>query len=657
MVAYPEQYDVIVVGGGHAGCEAALAASRLGCETILFTLNVDQIGQMSCNPAVGGLAKSHLVFEIDALGGEMGILTDRAGIQFRMLNVSKGPAVWALRAQVDRLRYKEEMRRTLENQRGLTLKQAVVGEVLTEGDRALGVRTETGTEYLSKAVILAPGTFLNGLMHIGLRSFPSGRQGELAAQGLSASLENLGFELGRLKTGTSPRVDGKTIDYSRMIVQQGDTNPGHFSHRTLCFDPPQVPCHMAYTNEKTHKLILENLDRSPLYTGVIKGIGPRYCPSIEDKVVRFSERSRHQVFVEPEGRGTQEVYLSGLSTSLPEDVQVAFLRTVTGLEEVEVVRFGYGVEYDFVTPTQLYPTLETKRVEDLFLAGQINGTSGYEEAAAQGIMAGINAAQKIRKEKPLVLRRSEGYIGVLIDDLVTKGTREPYRMFTSRAEYRLLLRQDNADERLMGYGRSLGLIAPKAYELVEERRERVREGVARLKTIRLGPEKLNPILKSVGSREVTAEVSLFQILKRPEVHYQDVAGLLDHLPPEVALRVEISTKYDGYIGRQLALAERMESLEMHSIPSAMDYSSLSGLSKESKEKLEEIKPRTVGQAARISGVSPADISVLLIHLKRMERDGSRPEKREEAREEVRAGRSRSGGRVPNSSGRSSVGLW
>ncbi len=633
MAASRERYDVIAVGGGHAGCEAALAASRLGCQTLLVTLNIDQIGQMSCNPAVGGLAKSHLVFEIDALGGDMGLLTDKTGIQFRTLNTRKGPAVWALRAQVDRSRYREEMRKTVENQAGLTLRQAMVEDVLTENGRAVGVRTQTGTEYVSKAVVLAPGTFLNGLIHVGLNHFPSGRQGEFAAQGLSASLRDLGFELGRLKTGTSARVDGKTIDYNRLRIQKGDECPRHFSHRTESFAPPQVPCYVTYTNEKTHRLILSNLDRSPLYTGAIKGIGPRYCPSIEDKVMRFRGRNRHQVFIEPEGMGTREVYLNGVATSLPEDVQVSFLRTVEGLEDVQVVRFGYGVEYDYVLPTQLYSTLETKRVPGLFLAGQINGTSGYEEAACQGLMASINAVLKIRKENPLVLRRSEAYIGVLIDDLVTKGTSEPYRMFTSRAEYRLMLRQDNADERLMGYGQTLGLIQAEAYRRVEERKGRVAHEMAALKAIRMKPEELNPVLDSVGSSRVTSEVSLFQILKRPEIHYGDLVEFMDNLTADVGERVEIRAKYDGYIKRQIALAERMESLERNRIPAPIDYSSLVGLSKESREKLEEIQPRTVGQAARISGVSPADISVLLIHLKRMER-GEYPTRQAELAEQA-----------------------
>ena len=615
-MSYPKEYDVIVVGGGHAGCEAALASARLGCNTLLLTLNLDLIGQMSCNPAVGGLAKSHLAFEIDALGGDIGLLTDKTGIQFRMLNTGKGPAVWALRAQVDRVKYREEMRRTLEDQERLTLKQAMVEDVLAEGRRAVGVRTQTHMEYGSKAVILAPGTFLNGLIWVGLRSIPSGRAGEFPSRELSDSLKSLGFRIGRLKTGTSPRVDGGTVNYPKLKVQGGDEHPSHFSHRTRNFNPPQIPCHITHTNDRTHKLILKNLDRSPLYQGAIKGIGPRYCPSIEDKVVKFRERTCHQVFIEPEGRETNEVYLNGLATSLPEDVQLSFLRTIDGLEDVEVVRFGYGVEYDFVPPTQLCPTLETKGVEGLFLAGQINGTSGYEEAAAQGIVSGINAVLKLRGKEPLVLKRSEAYIGVLIDDLVTKGTKEPYRMFTSRAEYRLLLRQDNADERLMRYGHELGLIEDAPFRRVEERRKRVEEEVEKLRTLRVKPDEVNPLLDSVGSPRIVTETSLFQLIKRPEVHHQNLR-MMDGFPPEIAKRIEINSKYEGYIQRQLSLAERLAGLEKRKIPSAIDYSSLKGLSNESIEKLQEIRPRTVGQASRISGVSPADISVLLIHLKRM----------------------------------------
>jgi tRNA uridine 5-carboxymethylaminomethyl modification enzyme len=612
-----EYYDCVVVGGGHAGCEAALAASRMGANTLLITIRLDMIGQMSCNPAVGGLAKSHLVFEIDALGGEIGYNTDKTGTQFRMLNTSKGPAVWSLRAQADRIAYREEMQKTIESQKNLSVVEDVVEEIFSSNGKVEGVGTNKGMEYRSDTVILSTGTFLKGLIHIGLNHFPAGRINEPPAEKLSESLSGMGFKLGRLKTGTSARVLKKSIDFSKLTPQYGDKNPEHFSMKTEEFNPKQSPCYITSTNERTHKIILDNLERSPLFTGIIKGKGPKYCPSIEDKVVRFRNRKFHQVFLEPDGRESDIFYLNGLSSSLPQDVQYDFLRTVKGLENVEIKRIGYGIEYDFVYPWQIYPTMETRRVEGLYFTGQINGTSGYEEAAAQGIMAGINAVLKIRGEKPFILLRNEAYIGVLIDDLITKEIKEPYRMFTSLAEFRLILRQDNADSRLLTYGVKFGLVDKKYLERCKKRDRKVREKIKELKSTIVAPQEINEILRKKGSRELGGAKSLFKILKRPEISYTDIRDISGKLEPQVFKRVDIFAKYDGYIQRQMAQAKKVKEFEDTPLPQDIDYLSLKGISKEAKEKLNEIKPLTLGQASRISGVRNSDISLLMIHLKRI----------------------------------------
>lgn len=616
MITYEQKFDIIVVGAGHAGCEAALASSRMGCKTLLLTSNKETIAQMSCNPAVGGLAKGQLVKEIDALGGEMGFITDRAGIQFKTLNKKKGPAVWSSRAQCDRVLYRVYMRESLENQKNLWLKQAIVTEVLIEDGKAKGILTNINSAYLSDVVILACGTFLNGLIHIGLENFPAGRAGEFPSLTLSDKLKEYGFEVGRLKTGTPPRLDGKTIDFSKTIPQYGDENPNPFSLRTNKLPERHYLCHLTHTNGETHKIILANLDRSPLYSGVIKGIGPRYCPSIEDKVVKFREKPRHQLFIEPEGENTTEYYVNGFATSLSEDVQLKAIRTVSGLEKVEMTRPGYAIEYDFFPPTQLKPTLETKLVENLFFTGQINGTSGYEEASAQGIMAGINAVLKLRKKPPFVLKRCEAYIGVLIDDLVTKGTKEPYRMFTSRAEHRLVLREDNADQRLLEYGYKFGLVLEKIYLEFKKKMGIIENEKKRLKKVKVSVSVFGKLTEHIENHK---RISLAYALKIPDITYKDLAKIdkdSKEIPQRIAEQVELEIKYEGYIKRQNSEIEKFKKLESMLIPLDFKYDELTGFKHEAKEKLKDVNPISVGQASRISGVSPGDIAVLMVHLKK-----------------------------------------
>ncbi len=621
MAVYPQKFDVIVIGAGHAGIEAALAASRLGCETLVLTINLDRIGAMSCNPAIGGLAKGHLVKEIDALGGEMARAIDRTGIQFRKLNTRKGPAVRATRAQADRWRYQAYMKEVLERAPRLTVKQAMVDRLLVKEGRILGVETSVGEIYQARAVVVTTGTFLRGLIHIGLKNFPAGRMGDPPSNKLSASLKELGFEMGRLKTGTCPRLDGRTIDYRRLEVQWGDVPPPLFSFENQGKRPPlpQVPCFITYTNERTHEIIRGAVDRSPLFTGIIEGVGARYCPSIEDKVFRFPDRQRHQIFLEPEGLDTVEVYPNGISTSLPIDVQWALVRSIEGLERAEIMRPGYAIEYDYVNPIQLKPSLETKLVAGLFLAGQINGTSGYEEAAAQGLVAGINAALYVREEEPFILDRSQAYIGVLIDDLVTKGTKEPYRMFTSRAEYRLLLREDNADLRLTELGYRLGLVNEERYQRFLAKKTRLEKALEELKKIRVRPEEVNQLLLELGSSPLKQPVSLFELLKRPEVPlhtFKERFSFLARLPEEILEQIEIETKYAGYVKRQQEEVERFKRWEAMLLPEDLNYWEIPGLSTEVREKLSKVRPRSLGQALRISGVTPAAIAAIQVYLRK-----------------------------------------
>lgn len=621
------EYDVIVVGAGHAGCEAANAAAKLGCATLLITMNMNTIAQMSCNPAMGGVAKGQIVREIDALGGGSGIVSDLSAIQFRMLNLSKGPAMWSPRVQSDRMKFAEEWRLMLERNPNVDFWQDMCNGLIVENEKIVGVKTVMGIEIKGKSVVLTNGTFLNGLIHLGEKQFGGGRVGEKASTGITEDLRELGFETGRMKTGTPPRVDGRSLDYSKMEEQHGDENPSKFSFSDTKPLTAQRSCHITYTNPETHELLKEGFDRSPMFNGSIKSTGPRYCPSIEDKINRFADRDRHQIFVEPEGWNTIEIYVNGFSTSLPEEVQQKAMKSIPGFENVKMFRPGYAIEYDYFPPTQLKHTLETKRIENLYFAGQINGTTGYEEAACQGLMAGINAARKVKEQEAFILTRSEAYIGVLIDDLITKGTEEPYRMFTSRAEYRILLRQDNADLRLTPIGHAIGLASDEALRKTETKSK----GTDRLKLLlsREGvlPEFANPVLERLESAPISHQVKLSSLITRPGITMNEIRemnrglendlalGLMEE-DEDVIMQAEIQMKYDGYISREQDVAEKMDRLEGVKIPSDLDFSKLSSLSTEAKQKLKQIQPATIGQASRISGVSPSDVSVLLVYLGR-----------------------------------------
>ena len=620
------KYDVIVVGAGHAGCEAANAAARMGSKVLLVTMNMNTIAQMSCNPAMGGVAKGQIIREIDALGGGSGIVSDKSAIQFRMLNRSKGPAMWSPRTQNDRMLFSLEWRYLLEQNPNVDFWQDMCVGVIVENHKVVGVKMAMGTIIYGNAVVLTNGTFLNGLIHLGEKQFGGGRAGEKAAVGLTEDLVSLGFESGRMKTGTPPRVDGRSLDYSKMEIQDGDVDPSKFSFENTKPLKEQRPCHITYTNTATHDLLRTGFDRSPMFNGAIKSSGPRYCPSIEDKISRFADRDRHQIFVEPEGWHTVEIYVNGFSTSLPEEVQFAALRTIPGFEGVKMFRPGYAIEYDYFPPTQLKHSLETKLIENLFFAGQINGTTGYEEAACQGLMAGINAHKKVQEESPFILSRSEAYIGVLIDDLITKGTNEPYRMFTSRAEFRILLRQDNADERLTPLGYEIGLASKESLQRVEQKKQLTKHLKMKLRDIGISPSDANPMLIEKDSAPITQQVKVSSLITRPHISLADVAGVnketalvvnevgaVNQLAVEQA---EILLKYEGYIDREEEQAQKHQRLENLQLPRNLDYSKIKSLSIEAKEKLSKINPATLGQASRVSGVSPSDISVILVHLGR-----------------------------------------
>ena len=622
---FDKEYDVIVVGGGHAGSEAAAAAANLGCSTILVTMNLQNIAQMSCNPAMGGIAKGQIVREIDALGGYSGIVSDRTAIQFKMLNKSKGPAMWSPRVQSDRMRFAEEWRLMLEQTPNLDFYQDMVGGLIIEGNKIKGVKTSLGLSIRGKSVVLTNGTFLNGLIHIGEKQFGGGRAGERAATGITEELIDLGFDAGRMKTGTPPRVDGRSLDFSKMVEQPGDDIPEKFSYSDVTRPlQKQRSCYMTYTSPLVHDLLREGFDRSPMFNGRIKSLGPRYCPSIEDKINRFAEKDKHQIFVEPEGWDTVEIYVNGFSTSLPEDVQFKALKSVAGFENVKFFRPGYAIEYDYFPPTQLSHTLETKIIDGLYFAGQINGTTGYEEAASQGLMAGINAALKVKEQDPFILKRNEAYIGVLIDDLITKGTEEPYRMFTSRAEYRTLLRQDNADFRLTPLSHEIGLASDARMRRMEEKKSKSQSFYDFFKDTSVSPEEINPLLEEKNSAPINQSGKLFKIFARPQVELQDlktldkVAGYIkeNDLDNEILEQTEIQVKYSGYIEKEKNNADKLNRLEDVKIPKDFDYSKLKSLSFEAREKMSKIKPATVSQASRISGVSPSDISVLLVYMGR-----------------------------------------